>query len=719
MTPVSPAISSPAPRAPWRVIAIAAGALTLAGAVVLASAPPGAQRAPDSSALWLVPDESLLASREPLRSAMRQVAEGRAADALTALASATRDPLIGGYALLNLGRAQLVAGLVQDAGFSAATLTKAADRGSVLHEAALALAADAADAAEDWSAAVRALEETTRLPAPAAPARAYLRLGRAADRAGNRALALSALTKVYYEHALAPEAEEATEALTRLLPGRPGPTPETAALELGRAERLYGARRFADARRSFDLVRPFVSGADADRVALRLAQCDLGLRRGAAARGQLRAYIDSGGLSPIEAQFSYLGALRDVGRHDEYRALAWAFADGNAVHPLAESALNDLATHHILADDDAGAARVFLEMYRRYPTGAFADRAAWKAGWWAYKSGDFAETIRIFESAAVALRRADYRPAWLYWAARAHARLGHADPAQAGFRRVVADYRNSYYGRAATRAAEALAAAEGAPMAGVVLPARFERPAQTPAAPVYASAPLVQALLASGMYDDAIAHLRREQRERGTSPVLEATMAYALNRQGQLRPAITAMRRAYPQFMAAGGEALPVEILKVIFPIDHRDLIERRAADHGLDPYLMLALVAQESTFQADVRSAANAWGLMQIVPDTGRRYAQKLQIRPFRTARLTEPEVNVRIGMAYFADLLKQFSAAPAALAGYNAGEHRVVRWIAERPKVEWDEFIDDIPFPETQNYVKRILGTAEDYRILYRLGR
>ena len=75
-------------------------------------------------------------------------------------------------------------------------------------------------------------------------------------------------------------------------------------------------------------------------------------------------------------------------------------------------------------------------------------------------------------------------------------------------------------------------------------------------------------------------------------------------------------------------------------------------------------------------------------------------------------------MGTAYFADLVKQFGGAHYALATYNAGPNRVARWIAERPGIDRDEFIDDIPFPETQNYVKRILGTAEDYRRLYGSG-
>src|SRR5262249_8945047 len=136
------------------------------------------------------------------------------------------------------------------------------------------------------------------------------------------------------------------------------------------------------------------------------------------------------------------------------------------------------------------------------------------------------------------------------------------------------------------------------------------------------------------------------------------------------------------------------------------------------DPYLVAALIAQESTFDAKVRSNANAWGLMQIVPSTGRRLARTLGIKRFGTATLTDPEANIRMGTLYFSKLIEQFGGTYYALASYNAGESRVVRWKAERPGLDQDEFIDDIPFPETQNYVKRILGTAEDYRLLYGKG-
>jgi soluble lytic murein transglycosylase len=127
------------------------------------------------------------------------------------------------------------------------------------------------------------------------------------------------------------------------------------------------------------------------------------------------------------------------------------------------------------------------------------------------------------------------------------------------------------------------------------------------------------------------------------------------------------------------------------------------------------ALVAQESTFEPSARSVANAIGLMQILPSTGRRLAQSAGLKSFTPAMLTRPEINIRLGTLYFSRLVGRFGGAHYALASYNAGESRVVRWRSERPGIDDDEFIDDIPFPETQNYVKRILGTAEDYRLLY----
>jgi soluble lytic murein transglycosylase len=178
------------------------------------------------------------------------------------------------------------------------------------------------------------------------------------------------------------------------------------------------------------------------------------------------------------------------------------------------------------------------------------------------------------------------------------------------------------------------------------------------------------------------------------------------------------MKRAYPQYLSQAGADLPDDVLRVTYPVNYWSLIKKYSAANGLDPYLIAALIAQESGYNPTARSAANAWGLMQVVPATGRAWARKLGIRGFTNESLNNPEINIRIGTAYFADQVARLGSVHAALAGYNAGPTRARRWSAEKPGLERDEWIDDIPYPETQFYVKRILGTAEDYRALYSGG-
>jgi soluble lytic murein transglycosylase len=675
----------------------------------------------DDKTLWLVPATGSVAGAPALALAIEQIAEDKAAYAIPALTKAATDPAVGLYARVHLGRAYLATGRTSLAGEMADQVLGTRPTG-YLADAALRLAADAAEVRLDWAKALASLRALALLN-PVAPELVHLRIAQAARELGDLPAAHSAFSKVYYEYPLTSEANAAADALARLSRSTP---PEKAALDLSRAHRFFGARRYADARKAYEPLRANAEGDERQLIDLRLAECDVYLKRYPQAREALRAHIDRSGPLQSEAQYFYLTTIRELGREDEYLSLARTFVETYPDRALAEQTLNELGTYFILKNDDGRAAEFFTELVRRYPLGTFADRANWKAGWWAYKNANYAETIRLFESAAVTLRRADYRPSWLYWAARSRAALGDFDAAYAGYQQVIADYRNSYYGREAVRAIASLPAesvVRTSARSGPTGRAAAAPPPATPTAGIALkpgdpppNAAIVRALLAAGLYDDAIGELRTVQREQGASPLIDATIAYALNRRGELRPAVTAMRRAYPQFMAQGGELLPQAILRVIFPIDYWDLIRRHAAARKLDPHLMAALIAQESTFDAGIRSVANAWGLMQIIPATGRRYAQTLGIRPFRTDRLTEPETNVRIGMAYFADLLNRFGDPAPALAAYNAGEQRVSRWLAERPGVSRDEFIDDIPFPETQNYVKRIVGPAEDYRALYR---
>ena len=664
--------------------------------------------APQAAELWLAPAGKPTAAATAFATAVNQLADDKAAAALPVFGKATSDPILGGYALLLQGRAQLALGKFSEAEFSVEQLLKVEPR-DYLREAAFVLAAQVAEASGDAAAEMRALQGAAEMN-PIGGASLYLRLGRAARQAKEPGVAATAFRRVVYQFALSPEAPDAQKELAQLADPGDVPSRETATLDLGRGEQLLAAKRFADARAAFESVREVAVGGERELVALRLAQCDAGLKKFVAAREALLP-LSERGAHRAEASFALLGVLRGLNRNEEFVISARELADTFPDSTWAEAALNELATHDIVQDEDEAAAKVFAEMYQRYPAGANAERAAWRSGWWAYTHRNYAETIRVFDDAFARFQRSDYRSAWIYWSTRARQQMGQRDAAAEGYRTAIALYQNSYYGREALRSLSELTGTPASSVARVRLAAA---PAITPG-DLPANARLITRLLEVELYDEAIGELKRTERDAGSSPLITATLAYAWNRKGEFRTAITLMRRAYPQFMAAGGETLPVDIRRVIFPMAYWDLIQKYADGRGLDPHLMAALITQESTFQADVKSGANAWGLMQILPSTGRSYATKLGIKPWRVSKLTNAEVNIRIGMAYFADLSKRYDGVVGALVAYNAGGSRYRKWVAEYPGADRDEFIDNIPFFETQNYLKRILGTADDFRALY----
>ena len=153
-----------------------------------------------------------------LETAVTSWSEGKAAAALPVFAKSASDPILGGYALLFMGRAQLALGQSRDAAYSAQQLISAGPAG-YLAEAAHLLAADAAEAAEDWTGAARALSALAETKALAS-APALLRLGRAQLRNGSKALASKAFTRLFYEFALTPEANDAEGELDAADPAR-------------------------------------------------------------------------------------------------------------------------------------------------------------------------------------------------------------------------------------------------------------------------------------------------------------------------------------------------------------------------------------------------------------------------------------------------------------------------------------------------------------------
>jgi soluble lytic murein transglycosylase len=703
----------------------------------------------DPVQLWMIPsraETTRTAALNAFASAVRLEVDGNYAKALPVFSEPLlRDTPLGDYVVYYRGLAERAVGRAADSRRTFQALAAASPQGYLAEAAPLGEAA--ADEVLGDAASALAIYERLSAQKISALDDVLMRLGRAARSTGDLDKALAAFSRVYYGMPFSDLASSAGAEL-EMLPNR-GPLVAGTTrfkLELGRAEQLFSGKRYTPARSAFEGLQGAAQGDDRELVNLRLAETDYFLKRSRNARDALRPYVENASRQG-EALFFYAVSLYDLGDRDEYLRVIRRVADEFPTQSWSEEALNNLATYYILQDEDDQADETFREMYARFPTGRYAERAAWKIGWAAYRNRNYEDAVRAFEGGAARFPRSDYRPAWLYWAGRAHEALNEPDVAKARYTLTATDYLNSYYGRLAVKRLDGHAPDRplvvdtprqpplGTSATGVILTSAapsaggVDVPESDPAAPTAALPPnheLVRKLLGLGLYDQALDELHYAQKAWGDSPPIEATIAWIDQKQGQTetgmrkltlyRAGMNAMKRAYPQYLAAGGERLPAEMLRVIFPLSYWDLIQKYSALHHLDPYLVAALMAQESTFVADVQSPAKAVGLMQLMAPTARQYAKQMKIR-YSPRILTNPEMSIKIGTTYLADTLSAFGELHLVLATYNAGERPVRRWMAEREGqgLSQEEFIDDIPYPETQNYVKKILGTAEDYRRLY----
>lgn len=150
-------------------------------------------------------------------------------------------------------------------------------------------------------------------------------------------------------------------------------------------------------------------------------------------------------------------------------------------------------------------------------------------------------------------------------------------------------------------------------------------------------------------------------------------------------------------------------------PLQYQDAIRQQAAEKHLDPALIAAVIYAETKFDPR-RSSAGAEGLMQIMPRTALFLAHRSGATAFTAGDLGTPEVNIAYGSYYLRYLLNQYHGSTVlALAAYNGGEANVDRWVA-RVRATGGRFrIADIPFPETQAYVQRVLQARGEYRHTY----
>lgn len=157
-------------------------------------------------------------------------------------------------------------------------------------------------------------------------------------------------------------------------------------------------------------------------------------------------------------------------------------------------------------------------------------------------------------------------------------------------------------------------------------------------------------------------------------------------------------------------------ILKQIYPLKYANYVEKYAKENNLDVMLVYAIIKAESNFEPNITSTSGAMGLMQIMENTAKEIAEKKGIELLTKEVIYQPELNIMLGTTYFAQLLKNYDGnIILSLAAYNAGIGNVTNWI-ENGIIQADgSDIENIPFKETNNYVRKILRDDRIYRKLY----
>ncbi len=156
-------------------------------------------------------------------------------------------------------------------------------------------------------------------------------------------------------------------------------------------------------------------------------------------------------------------------------------------------------------------------------------------------------------------------------------------------------------------------------------------------------------------------------------------------------------------------------ILKIFYKTEYKEYVEKYSAEYDVDPLLVYSIIKAESNFNEGALSNKGACGLMQLMDETAREVAENTIMDYEPGVTLYNPEKNIRLGIVYYANLRSIYNVDEVALAAYNAGSGNVNKWIEQGIIKADGSDIENIPFKETNTYVRKILNNYKIYKKLY----
>jgi len=560
--------------------------------------------------------------------------------------------------------------------------------------------------AEPSSAAASAAPDVA--PAPLDLRMAY---ARAYQAQGNVAQAAAAYRDVYLGYPLGPEA-----ALARTQMEAMG-APPSAADRKRHADALFNAKQYAQAAGEYRALEKSGVGlnpADHDVLRIYAAVCDLRLKK--LTRGDVSGLPVTGDDSAALKLYLQSELARNEGKTDEQQALVHQLQGRYPQSRWLEEALDSGGNMFLLKRESALAIDDYVALVQAFPHSAYAPSAHWHAAWLSYRLRRYPDAARLMEEQIANYPGGVEVPGALYWRGRLYEDVEHNFAQAADFyRALTAAYANSYYallGRQRLAVLGGRAAAPPAPVLAAVRP--VEDPHLTDVLPENDPHLLKARLLANAGLNE---YIRPEIALSSTSVHWGALAEAEIYRSfGEDTRALQAMKRSRIPFFSLPVSEVPMAYWRLVFPRPYWDQLSADAAEHGLDPDLVAALIRQESEFNPGAVSRANAYGLMQLLPSTGRQLARQAGVAHFTTNDLLDPATNLRLGTLDLRKSIDRYSGqVEYALAAYNAGDVPVRQWIALNDYKDLPEWVESIPYTETRDYVQGILRNRELYRQIY----
>jgi len=540
-------------------------------------------------------------------------------------------------------------------------------------------------------------------------------LGRAYAAMGLRDKAVEALRLVYFTMPTSSEADTALSELRKLeTTGKSAPAGTS--LRRTRADLLARAKRYSDAAEEYRTLLPDVKNEDRIPVVMAMADALHHSGRDREARQALAPLAGSGG--ELNAQRIYLQAqiAWSSGDNDLFYRTVNELRQSYPTSPWLEQALFTAANLHLVHHEFDASRETFREIYQKFPNAGHGSQAHWKLAWLTYRAGQRTEAAALMEQQVAQYPSGQEVPAALYWRGRIAEDDNDPGLARTCYEKLSARYLNFYYAELGRQRLNNISADDPPPPAWMAaIPASDGMRVSVVEAPPDDVRVQKARLLGNGaLVDLAMRELQAANPRSESWGPTEAVEIYQEN--GRYDRALQLMKKTVPGYFSVTLDDLPRPYWEALFPKAYWADLKRNSAANGLDPYLVASLIRQESEFNPAVVSHANAVGLMQLLPKTGRLVAKEIKLRSYTPPQLYTPAVNLELGTKYFRGMVDQFGGKiEYALAAYNAGSDRVDEWSGLGPYRDIPEFVESIPFTETREYVQAIMRNASVYRQLY----